>query len=135
MGTYCKIVLKDKSEENIKKVNEELTKRNFPTEYYNGIPYGAFNTREQINEDVRFMNEDEEGLKQMTHWKRPITFETLDQFFWNKIGHFHIKLSGGHIENVKMARIVSLWAFVNQSKIDLEESDNWEPVFVSNYLK
>jgi len=75
MGTYSIIYLKktEKSEE----VNELLKKRyNLKYETYNGVEYGLFFSQEMFDEDLRYMNEDEEGKSNLTHFKRPISKET-----------------------------------------------------------
>lgn len=97
MGTYMNCQLKDISEENIKSVNDELTEAGYPTETYGDIKYGAFTTREQLEEDARWMNNDPEGLAQNTHFKRPITVSFLSKFCWNNIGMYQIKLILDHI--------------------------------------
>ncbi len=71
MGTYTKIALKNKK--HAKMVNTIL-KKEYGLTYktFNGVEYGCFVTQEMENEDIRYMNEDEEGLKQIPHFKRPI---------------------------------------------------------------
>jgi len=54
MGTYTKLVLRNKSEEHIKAVNQSLHDIGiYKQEYFNKVPYGAFITREQLEEDAR----------------------------------------------------------------------------------
>ncbi len=79
MGTYTKIVLNNKNHSNI--VNTILKQEYGLTyEVFNGVEYGCFYTQEMENEDIRYMNEDEEGLKQVPYFKRPITKKTFYSF-------------------------------------------------------
>jgi len=75
MGTYAIIYLK--KAEKAAEVNE-LLKNSYQLEYetFNGVEYGVFFTAEMFEEDLRFMNEDEEGKKNLPHYKRPISKET-----------------------------------------------------------
>ncbi|MDV3547210.1 MULTISPECIES: hypothetical protein [Weeksellaceae] len=75
MGTYAIIYLK--KAEKAAEVNE-LLKNSYQLEYetFNGVEYGVFFTEEMFEEDLRFMNEDEEGKKNLPHYKRPISRET-----------------------------------------------------------
>lgn len=122
MGTYTTIRLKNKSEKNIKAANKSLKKYGAEYETFNGIEYGYFITRERINEDCRFMNEDEEGKQQVTHFKRPITPDVLTGFFWNEVGSYCVKVSCLAKENEKQVAIMSKWLdnegdnFVDRSK-------------------
>jgi hypothetical protein len=55
---------------------------NLKYETYNGIDYGLFFSQEMFNEDLRFMNEDEEGITNLPHFKRPISKETYYSLLW-----------------------------------------------------
>jgi hypothetical protein len=134
MGTYMKCYLKDRTDENIKPINDALEKLGVQTEMFNGIKFGAFTTIEELKEDARFMNEEPEGLKQMPDWKRPITTTTLSQLFWKHIGGFVTKISANSEEEMKDAVIVSNWAKKNIKLIDTKKSENFLPSFVSSYL-
>jgi len=130
-----KAVLKDTEEQNILDVNAEIIGRGYVPEIYCGVTYGPFVTREQLTEDARFMNEDPEGLKQCPHFKRPITPEFLSHnFCWLKLGHFQIKLSGGHDEHVKTAMIIAEWIRENYNRINMRESNNYKVNFVLSYI-
>jgi len=75
MGTYSILYLKkpEKTEE----VNELLKKQyNLTYETYSGVEYGLFFSQEMFDEDLRYMNEDEEGIANLPHFKRPISKET-----------------------------------------------------------
>ena len=62
MGTYSIIYLRNP--EMAKEVNELLKEKyNLEYEKYNGVDYGIFFTQEMFDEDLRFLNEDEEGIK------------------------------------------------------------------------
>lgn len=126
MGTYIYARLINKDEESIKKANKSIKKAGYPTEIHNNTTYGFFTSRKQIAEDVRYMNKDEEGLKQMPHWPRPIKEEDLTQLFWNEIGCGVIKISGCDDERQNLVDIVKKWIFSADGKrmIDFEKSDN-----------
>ena len=98
MGTYSIIYLR--KPEMAKEVNELLKEKyNFKYENYNGIEYGIFFTQEMFDEDLRFMNEDEEGKANLPHYKRPISKETYYSLLFGAgncfegIGTFCIKIS------------------------------------------
>jgi hypothetical protein len=136
MGTYMNVKLKGTSENHIKHCNEEIRALGFKSEVYEGIPYGPFVTREQLIEDARFMNEDPEGLKQCPHFKRPITWNFLEEnFIWFRLGFFQCKLSGGtEEEELKQCLIVAKWISKNKNLIDLSKSSNYTSNFIKTYL-
>lgn len=134
MGTYLYAQLKDTSDENVKRVNEMLRKRGFPNEVFNGVVCGAFVTREQLEEDARYMNEDPEGLKQATHWERPVTVKQLEGLFWNKIGQACYKLSGGNDKTLAMALIVAKFLASHRNLFDLKECRNYTLAKVNSYI-
>jgi len=69
MGTYSIIYLK--KPETAKEVNKLLKEKyNLTYENYNGVDYGIFFTQEMFDEDLRFMNEDEDGKKNIPHFER-----------------------------------------------------------------
>ncbi|WP_449400711.1 hypothetical protein [Chryseobacterium wanjuense] len=75
MGTYTIIYLK--KAEMAKEVNILLKEKYSLTyEHYNGVDYGIFYSQEMFDEDLRFMNEDQEGRANLPHYQRPITIET-----------------------------------------------------------
>jgi hypothetical protein len=134
MGTYMYCQLKNTSESHIKDCNEQLRKLGFESKVFNGILYGAFVTREQLDEDSRFMNKDPEGLKQCPHFKRPITHVFLQEFFWNRIGLCCIKLSSSEESELRQALIVAKWANKNNELINHKESNHYKPSEVKYYL-
>lgn len=134
MGTYTTIVLKNKTDAHIKQVNGELEKLGYKSEVYNHVNYGAFISNEQLKEDVRFMNEDEEGLKQCPHMKRPLSVNTVNQFSWMTLGHYVTKLSSSGIEDLKQTLIVSKWAIEHLAEIEITESKNYTPEKIRVYL-
>ncbi|EFK33170.1 MULTISPECIES: hypothetical protein [Chryseobacterium group] len=75
MGTYSIIYLKEA--QLAEEVNNFL-KENFDLNYenFNGVDYGVFFTQAMFNEELRFLNEDEEGKKILAHYDRPLTTET-----------------------------------------------------------
>ena len=132
MGTYIYARLKDKSEESIKKANKSIRRKGYPTETYNGVVYGFFVSKERLEEDARFMNEDPEGLQQAAHWPRPITIEQLQQLFWNEVGCGVIKISGCNEDDQKVVNTVRSWLRTKTAKqmLDFETSEN---IFKSQY--
>lgn len=97
MGTYALIKLKnaDKSKE----VNQLLKdKYNLQYPNFNGVEYGVFYTKEMFEEDLRFVNNDSEGLEQFSHFERPISSEVFETLLFGAgnclggIGCFCVKL-------------------------------------------
>lgn len=127
MGTYCRIVLKASvPDAQVEEINAALYQQGFPIEIHNGVPYGAFHTEAMIQEDVRYMNEDPEGLKQAIGWKRPITVEYLEQnWMFTRRRQFCMKFGGGD-EDDSMIRVVSSWARQNRELIDEAQSVYWQ---------
>ena len=126
MGTYIYARLINKSEDSIIKANESIKAFGFPTPEFSGVPYGFFTSRAKLEEDAKFLNEDPEGLKQVQHWKRPITVEALQQLFWNEIGCGVIKITGCDDERQDMVNLVRNWLNSADGKrmVDFEHSDN-----------
>jgi len=136
MGTYIYAVLKDTSEENIAKQNAILHKLGLKIKKYNGVPYGAFVSRAQLAEDARFMNEDPEGLKQAPHWKRPVQVKDLEGLFWNRIGQYCTKLSGGSSDKeLSEALIVALYIRHNRRLFNIKECSDHTVTKVSEYFE
>jgi hypothetical protein len=134
MGTYIYAMLKDTSEENINKINDLLEAEGFKSNHYNGVRYGAFVTREQLEEDARFMNEDPEGLKQATHLQRPITVKWLEGLFWNKIGQYCTKLSSSEEPQLREALLVAKFVAKHRSLFNLKECYDYTVKKVREYL-
>jgi len=75
MGTYSIIYLK--KPEKVEEVNELLRQQyNLKYQNCNGVDFGIFTSQEMFDEDLRYMNEDEEGIANLPHFKRPISKET-----------------------------------------------------------
>ncbi len=125
MGTYMYVRLKLKDENTVNKANESLNSFGFPCRVYNGVMFGFFNSRASLEEDARFMNEDPLGIKQCPHLGRPVTRETLEQFFWNEMACGVIKLSGGETDK-DIIELIGRWLQTDDAKqlIDFENSDN-----------
>jgi len=125
MGTYCKIALKDSVQESqIELINQELETKGYLVDVHNGISYGAFFTQKMIQKDLRYMNEDPEGLKQVPHWTRPITAECLQEnCFWIRHRQFCTKF--GSQDDERKILLVANWAACNKELIGDERSDNW----------
>jgi hypothetical protein len=106
MGTYSIIYLR--KPEMAKEVNELLKEKyNLEYEKYNGIEYGIFFSLEMFDEDLRFMNEDEEGRNNLPHYQRPISKETYYCLLFGAgncfgdIGTFCVKISCVTEEDIK----------------------------------
>ncbi len=82
MGTYAIIYLN--KAEKAAEVNA-LLKNKYQLEYeqFNSVEYGIFFTREMFEEDLRFMNEDEEGRRNLPHYARPISRETYQSLLFS----------------------------------------------------
>lgn len=136
MGTYCYLHLKNKAESNIKRVNNLLDRYGiWPKDVHNGVDYGAFVTKEQLKEDVRFMNEDPVGLKQAPGMTRPISFRELESLFWNGLGTCVVKLSGG-TDNDGLKRLLNVVHFCSDKKlIDTKASRDYTPKKIKEYIE
>lgn len=131
MGTYSIIYLR--KPEMAKEVNE-LLKEKYYLEYenYNGIDYGIFFTQEMFDEDLRFMNEDEEGKTNLPHYERPISKETYRSLlfgagnYFGDIGTFCIKISCVIEEDIKTVRALQEFSKTPEFKkyINFSKSKN-----------
>lgn len=143
MGTYFELQLKDTSEKNIKGINNSLIKLGYKNSRTDDPIYqGAFNTRELLKAEAKFMNEDPEGLKQVTHIERPITPEYLQTFIWNKLGFYQAKLSCIQEDTPELTReltanleILSKFWEDNPDLFNLERCDNCDMSKVLEYTK
>jgi len=127
MGTYIYLKPKNTSEENLKRLNKEIEALGYASETHNGIVYGAFKTFESLSEDARFMNEEEEGLRQVPHIERPITPEYLSEnFFWNKVGFYVEKISCYNDDRLESISAALAWANMNPDQVDESESSHWK---------
>lgn len=133
MGTYAIIYLK-KAEKAVE-VND-LLKNSYQLEYetFNGVEYGVFFTEEMFIEDLRFMNEDEEGKKNLSHYARPIIRETYHSLLFGagncfgEIGTACFKISC--VDEKDMQYIRALKAFIKNP-----ESKNYINFKKSKHLK
>ncbi len=127
MGTYTKIALKNKK--HAKMVNTILKKEYGLTyQTFNGVEYGCFVTQEMENEDIRYMNEDEEGLKQMPHFKRPInkrTYRSLTKYC-KEVGAFIVKINSPLDEQLQQIEVLQKFLNTEYAKqyIDYKKSKN-----------
>ncbi|RLJ30666.1 hypothetical protein CLU97_0036 [Chryseobacterium sp. 7] len=109
MGTYSIIYLR--KPETAMEVND-LLKENYNLKYkrYNEVDYGVFFTQEMFDEDLRFVNEDEEGKADLPHFRRPISKETYYSLLFGvgnvfgDIGTYCVKISSVRGEDVKIIR-------------------------------
>lgn len=131
MGTYAIIYLRKPKMAN--EVNGLLKEKyNLEYENYNGVDYGIFFTQEMFDEDLRFMNEDEEGKANFPHYKRPISKET---YYWllfgagnyfGDIGTFCIKISSLMEEDLKVIKALQEFSKTPEFKkyINFSKSKN-----------
>ena len=133
MGTYARIVLKKTvTGKKLKEINRELSRRGIPIAVHEGVEYGAFITNETMAEDVRFMNEDPEGLKQMPGTPRPVTInQVIDQYFY-KPRLFCRKLR--YEDEMQEVAIVVAWAEEHPELIDQNESSYCQREEIDSFL-
>ena len=124
METYAKLVIKNQKEWNIERVNQELQALGYPSRTFNKGLYGAFITRKKLKEDARLMNLDPESSRQLVHMNRPITPELLEQFFWNKLGTFVVKISCFDKAEKERWEIVFNYALNHKEDFDWAASEN-----------
>ena len=133
MGTYATLFVKDKTDTSIIAINKRLASLGYPTETFEGVLYGAFVSKSQLIEDVRFMNEDPEGLKQQPQVKRPITVKFLTSFFWNQVGSFCRKISASTDQEKRQWAIVFRYAHENPNLFDWKRSENCSKAMLRQY--
>lgn len=130
MGTYLTLQLEDTSESRIKKINKELRELGYIAEE----PYGAFNTRESVQAEADFMNNDPEGLKQVPDIQRPITVEILQGLVhWYRIGYCEYKLSCMEETEAHNINILAKYFQHKPDLLDVEKSDNYNMKTVRQY--
>ncbi len=127
MGTYTKITLKNKK--HAKMVNTILKKEYGLTyQTFNGVEYGCFVTQEMENEDIRYMNEDKEGLKQMAHLRRPINKKTYRAFtkYSKEVGSFIVKISSPFDDQLQQIEVLQKFLNTEYAKqyIDYNKCKN-----------
>ena len=91
MGRYMTVVLKKQYiyDQWIDAVNKELA------DNFGANTCIKFVTWQYLKEQCDYINEHPHGKKQLPHWQRPITMQTLNEnFFWYRVGNFSFKLSG-----------------------------------------
>ncbi len=131
MGRYMTVVLKEeyKTDSFIKNLNEELL-QNFGSN--NSI---KFNPWFYLQEEADYINQTEEGKKQLPGWDRPITKETLHyNFFWFRHGVFTCKLSAACADEARDAIAICKWLIKTRyTYIDKSQSDNYSSAIVREY--
>ena len=132
MGRYMTVILKEQYRTDT--FQEELNQTLFDAfGANNGV---KFKTRKFLQEEADYMNTDPEGLAQVPHFQRPITVETLSNFFWMRTGEFHFKLSCP--ESAREARdavAICKWIIKTRGKfIDKRWSSNYDAATLKQYL-
>ena len=111
MGRYMIVVLRDryKTETFIEETNKHLIQQF-------GAPAGVhFVSRQFVQGEADYINTDPKGLKQIPHFSRPVTPETLSNcFFWYRIGEFHAKINSLEQKQALAAIAISKW--ITQTK-------------------
>lgn len=131
MGTYVTLVLKNKRKAT--KINKKLVEK-FGDNYdgtFEGVNFGAFYSEEMLKEDIRFVNEDDEGLKQNTNVERPITRD----FFLNRgfyVGQYSVKISCPSADEMVRIRAIQKWLkeYGNLGFLDLKKSKNVDKILI-----
>lgn len=133
MGRCMTVVLKaaHRNDLFISLLNQQLARE------FGGNVGTTFVTQQYVEQEADFINTDPEGLKQLPHWKRPVTAAQLSRnFFWYRIGEFSFKLSGcSGSDEARDAIAVCKW--IQQTKgryIELKASENYRPAVVREYL-
>ena len=131
MGTYSIIYLR--KPETAIEVND-LLKENYNLKYkrYNEVDYGVFFTQEMFDEDLRFVNEDEDGKADLSHFKRPISKETYYSLLFGvgnvfgDIGTYCVKISSVREDDIKIIRALQEFSKTPAFKkyINLRRSKN-----------
>lgn len=122
MSSYIKLVLKDKSEDHINLINQQVSKLGYPDGTFNGMTFGAFPTTRQIRELAHYMNNDPEGLKAQPHFTRPITIDFLQSFYWNERGVYHATWLNSQNPNYTAQRVIIDFCQNNPHYFDMNES-------------
>ncbi|MCE7044441.1 hypothetical protein [Dyadobacter sp. CY312] len=133
MGRYMTVVLKKLYiyDQWIDVLNKELADR------FGANTSMKFNTWKYLQEQCDYINEHPEGKKQLPHWQRPITTQTLhENFFWYHVGNFSFKLSGDNTsDEARDAVAVCKWLIKTRCRyIDKSLSKNYGIGVVQQYL-
>lgn len=116
----------------IHKINDILYK------HFGSTTEEPFYTTSAQRREIRYLNEDPEGLKQVSDWPRPITASILEkQAFWYRVGEFSLKLSGGSTSLDAMDAIaVCKWIQLTKGHyINARLSSHYDPTTIADYLK
>lgn len=127
------VQLKEKYTNNatIEKINLSLNEK------FGASDSTIFVSEAWLKDEAEFFNSDPEGIKQIPHFKRPITPEFLTKtFIWYQPGFFQIKLSGSvDLERAINAVAVCNWIKKSQLRyINTEKSSNYQPRILHQYL-
>jgi hypothetical protein len=133
MGRYMTVVLKEEHKNDlfIETLNQELL-ATFGSN--NSVKFNPWNF---LQEEADYINNTEDGKKQLEGWPRPITKEALHQnFFWLRNGEFSFKLSGGPTSaEARDAIAICKWLIKTRYKyINKSKSDNYSSGIVRQYL-
>ena len=125
MGAYTRIVLKRAGF--AEKVNNRLKELGLVYPMHNGVEWGLFRTEKMEEEDIRFVNEDPEGLKQNPTHPRPVGRD----YFKNmgmKVGVWEVKISCPLEEEEKQIAVMQEFLKTDMAKliVNFEQSEDVE---------
>lgn len=134
MGLYMTVVLKReyRTNEYIEKLNYYLYNHLFASG-----DHPLFNSWKYLQGEANYFNFDKDGLKEMTHFPRPITKKFLsDNFFWFRHGQYCEKISG-EPDTLALLDILAVCKWISQTNgefIDKNKSKNYDKKTIKNYL-
>jgi len=136
MGTYVYLVLKDRSEENIRKTNNYL-------KGCLGVDINPFYSYDDLQKDLDFLNNDPKGLRCFGDFPRPISMDVfLNIQCFSSPGQLNFKLNrlctdleDDEVKILETYIRTMQWAWANPQMIDHEKSSNYTVNDMCNYFK
>ena len=127
MGTYTRVRLLDVSDAEL--ANMFCSSLGHTREIHNEVLYGLFYSTDMLDEDVRFVNNDPDGLKQMPDIPRPMSKETfLLQKFGNGcfggLGQWCVKISNPTDTEKKEIEIIKRFIKDYTQYVAFDNSEN-----------
>ena len=128
------IVLKKRATVDVERVNREIICLGYEPSFDNGIAYGPFLTWEHIENQVKYLNNDFEGLRLYPELERPI--DVIEYSFYVPYanpGYCHIQIDRAYQEIPQNLAIILQWAWSNPGCIDEAYSKNYESRNIAVY--